>query len=57
MWSGQSGETLQTFTSLTACAKSLGMAQSTVWVKYTKGESFLFNGKLVKIKREVPSTD
>jgi hypothetical protein len=26
----QSGETLQTFTSLTACAKSLGMAQSTV---------------------------
>lgn len=51
----QSGETLQTFTSLTACAKSLGMAQSTVWVKYTKGESFLFNNKLVKIKREVPS--
>ena len=57
MWLGQSGETLQTFTSLTACAKSLGMAQSTVWVNYTKGESFLFNGKLVKIKREVPSTD
>jgi hypothetical protein len=52
-----SGETLQTFTSLTACAKSLGMAQSTVWVKYTKAESFLFNGKLVKIKREVPSTN
>jgi len=53
----QSGETLQTFTSLTACAKSLGMAQSTVWVKYTKGESFLFNNKLVKIKREIPTTD
>lgn len=52
----ESGETLQTFTSLTACAKSLGMPQSTVWVKYTKGESVLFNDKLVLIKREVPSS-
>lgn len=51
-----SGETIKTYCSLTACAKSLGMPQSSVWVKYTKGESFLLKGSLVKIKREVPSS-
>lgn len=51
-----SGETIKTYSSLTACAKSLGMPQSSVWVKYTKGESFLLKGSLVKIKRVVPSS-
>lgn len=52
-----SGEILNTYSSLTACAKYLGMSQSSVWVKYTKGESFLFKGSTqVMIKREVPSS-
>lgn len=52
-----SDEVINTFTSLTACAKSLGMAQSSLWVKYTKEESFYLKDKLVKIKREVLFND
>jgi hypothetical protein len=35
----------------------LGMAQSSLWVKYTKEESFYLKDKLVKIKREVLFND
>lgn len=51
------GEILDTFASLTACAKLLEMTQGFVWSKYNKGESFLLKDKNKLVKVYKVSTD